>query len=191
MARTGHATQPSAGDRRRGALSAPAGGGLARSGQVCNPRPRRPGQYSLTAWRDCTALPVAGDRGRWSTHRGDGDAVGRDLGVPRADVVLRSWRPSAVKAQASGAYPPLHCETSKTRAGDAISAQRSESHLEPVAHFRATRKKCETAGAMGRWGGQLPARAQPPGCGREIGRLLSTRPPFPQSQVSGSCSLRS
>lgn len=129
-ARTGHATQPSAGDRRRGALSAPDGGGLARSGQVCNPRPRRPGQYSLTAWRDCTALPVAGDRGRWSTQRGDGDAVGRDLGVERAGAVLRSWRPSAVKAQASGHYPPLHCETSKTRAGDAIGAQRSESHLE-------------------------------------------------------------
>lgn len=105
VTRSGHAIQPSAGDRRRGALSAPAGGGLANSGQVCNPRPRRPGQYSLTAWRDCTALQIAGDRGRWSTQHGD--AVGRDLVVARAGAVLRSWRPSAVKALASGLTP--HC----------------------------------------------------------------------------------
>lgn len=105
VAWSGHATQPGAGDQRRGALSAPAGGGLASSGQVCNPRLRRPGQYSLTAWRDCTALLIAGDRGRWSTQRGDGDAVGRDLAVARAGAVLRSWRPSAVKALASGLTP--------------------------------------------------------------------------------------
>lgn len=98
--------------------------------------------------------------------------MGRDLAGAGLRVALRSWGASGLA--------PLHCEASRTWAGDAIGVQRSESRLEQVARFRAIHGKRGTAGALGGCGQPL-AGAQSQGCGREMGRLLSTRTPFPVS----------